>query len=145
MYLDIYYIILVVPAMLFAFWAQAKVSSTSKKYSRIANSRGMTGADAARMILDANGLYDVGIERINGDLTDHYDPKANVIRLSETTCDKISVTAIGVAAHEAGHAVVTKLLPNQDPVHQISIIPRGRAGGFCTSVRFPCRCTTARP
>ena len=105
MYLDIYYIILVVPAMLFAFWAQAKVSSTSKKYSRIANSRGMTGADAARMILDANGLYDVGIERINGDLTDHYDPKSNVIRLSETTCDKISVTAIGVAAHEAGHAV----------------------------------------
>ncbi len=103
--IDIYYVVLVIPAMIFAFWAQAKVSSTSKKYSKISNSQGMTGADAARMILNANGLYDVGIERVAGDLTDHYDPKANVIRLSETTCDKTTVTAIGVAAHEAGHAV----------------------------------------
>ncbi len=103
--MDIYYVILVVPALIFAFWAQAKVNGASRKYSRIPNSQHMSGADAARMILDANGLYNVGIEHISGDLTDHYDPKANVIRLSDTTCDKVSITAIGVAAHEAGHAV----------------------------------------
>lgn len=102
---DYYYVILVIPALLFALWAQAKVSTTSAKYSKIGNSRGMTGAEAARMILDANGLYNVGIEHISGNLTDHYDPRANVIRLSDTTISSVSVTAVGVAAHEAGHAV----------------------------------------
>lgn len=102
---DVYYIIFVIPAVIFAMWAQFKVSSTASKYSKLRNSRSMTGAEAARMILDSNGLYNVGIEYVHGNLTDHYDPKANVIRLSDSTMNETSITAIGVAAHEAGHAV----------------------------------------
>lgn len=103
--IDIYYIVLVIPALLFAMWAQTKVSTTSSKYSKVLNSAGVTGAQAARRILDENGLYNVAIERVSGNLTDHYDPKSNVIRLSDVVYDKSTVTAIGVAAHEAGHAV----------------------------------------
>ena len=98
-------IILLVPAMIFAFWAQFKVQSTFKKYDRIKTQRGMTGADAARKILDSNGLYDVKVEYVRGHLNDHYDPRTNVIRLSDATYGSTSVAALGVAAHEAGHAV----------------------------------------
>lgn len=98
-------ILIVLPAVILSFWAQAKVSSTFSKYSQLYTRRGMTGASAARRILDANGLYDVEIERVRGNLTDHYDPRANVIRLSDTVYDARSAAAIGVAAHEAGHAV----------------------------------------
>ena len=98
-------IILLVPAMIFAFWAQYKVQSTFKKYDRIKTQRGMTGADAARKILDSNGLYDVKVEYVRGHLNDHYDPRTNVIRLSDATYGSTSVAALGVAAHEAGHAV----------------------------------------
>jgi len=99
------YIILVLPAVILAMWAQANVTSTFRKYSSVASSSGMTGFDAARRILDSNGLNYVQIERVTGDLTDHYDPKANVIRLSDSTYSNNSAAAIGVAAHEAGHAV----------------------------------------
>ena len=105
MYLDIYYLILVVPAMIFSMWAQAKVNSTFNKYSRVGTYGGMTGYEAARRILAANGLYNVQVERISGNLTDHYDPKTNVIRLSDSVFASSSVAAVGVAAHEAGHAV----------------------------------------
>ena len=98
-------IFLLVPAMIFAFWAQYKVQSTFKKYDRIKTQRGMTGADAARKILDSNGLYDVKVEYVRGHLNDHYDPRTNVIRLSDATYGSTSVAALGVAAHEAGHAV----------------------------------------
>ena len=98
-------IIILIPAMIFALVAQFMVKSTFDKYDKVRNFRGMSGAEAARRVLDRNGLYDVKIERIRGHLTDHYDPKANVIRLSEATHDSVSVAAIGVAAHEAGHAV----------------------------------------
>jgi Zn-dependent membrane protease YugP len=101
---DMYYFILVVPAMLFALWAQFNVKSTFTKYSRV-NLHGMTGHDSARAILDANGLYNVRIERVPGELTDHYDPKANVIRLSDAVYGQSTAAAVGVAAHEAGHAV----------------------------------------
>lgn len=101
---DMYYFILVVPAMLFALWAQFNVKSTFTKYSRV-NLHGMTGHDSARAILDANGLYSVRIERVPGELTDHYDPKANVIRLSDAVYGQSTAAAVGVAAHEAGHAV----------------------------------------
>lgn len=102
---DMTYVVLVLPAMIFAMWAQFNVQSTFKKYTRIPSERGMTGKDAARLILDRNGLYNVKIEQVAGDLTDHFDPKAGVIRLSSSTYNVQSAAAVGVAAHEAGHAV----------------------------------------
>ncbi len=98
-------VILLIPAIIFVTWAQINVSSTYKKYSKIATRSGMTGYDAARAILDANGLTHVKIEPISGELTDHFDPTSNVIRLSSVVYDKPSAAAVGVAAHEAGHAV----------------------------------------
>lgn len=104
-YIDWTYIVYVLPALLLAMWASARVKSTFARYSKHPTLRGMSGRDAARRVLDANGLYDVRIERISGQLTDHYDPKANVIRLSDATYHNTSCAAIGVAAHEAGHAI----------------------------------------
>ena len=98
-------ILIVLPALIFTIWAQIKVSSSFNKYSKVRTSRGMTGADVARRILDANGLYNVRIEKVRGSMTDHFDPRANVVRLSETVHDVSSVAAIGVAAHEVGHAI----------------------------------------
>ncbi len=97
--------IVLLPAMIFALVAQAKVQSTFKKYDKIHSSRHMTGADVARRILDLNGLYHVKVEYVRGHLNDHFDPRTNVIRLSDATYGSTSVAAIGVAAHEAGHAV----------------------------------------
>ena len=105
MFFDWTYIVLVLPAVIFSIWASAKVNSTFKKYSYVRPDSGMTGAEAARRVLDANGLYNVRIERIPGNLTDHFDPRTNVIRLSDSVYSVSSAAAIGVAAHEAGHAV----------------------------------------
>ena len=102
---DVYYFILVIPAVIFSMWAQSKVNSTYNEYSRHTTYSRMTGFEAARRILDANGLRHVHIERVAGNLTDHYDPKANVIRLSDGVYSSPSIAAVGVAAHEAGHAV----------------------------------------
>ena len=102
--MDIYYLILIIPAMIFALAAQAKVNSTFKKYSTQETSRRITGAQAAEAVLRANDVYDVRIERIGGSLTDHYDPRSKVIRLSDDVYASSSVAAVGVAAHEAGHA-----------------------------------------
>ena len=102
---DIWYIILVLPCAIFAMWASANVNSTYKKYAKVVSRSGYTANDVVRRILDANGLHHVRIEHVGGNLTDHYDPKANVIRLSDTTDGSRSAAAIGVAAHEAGHAV----------------------------------------
>ena len=103
--LDYYYLILVVPALLFAAWAQAQVSGAYNRYSRVRVSRGMTGAMAARRILDDNGLTGVRVERVAGKLSDHYDPGERVVRLSAGVYDSDSVASLGVAAHECGHAV----------------------------------------
>ena len=103
--IDITYILMILPCIILSLWAQSKVSGTFRKYSSVPNARGMTGADAARKILDMNGLSGVPIERVSGNLTDHYDPKDNVIRLSDAVFGSPSVAAVGVAAHEAGHAV----------------------------------------
>ena len=84
--------------------AQVNVNSTFKKYKNVRNSRGLTADQVARQILDSNGLYNVRIERISGELTDHYDPRDNVVRLSDAVYGQTSVAAIGVAAHECGHA-----------------------------------------
>lgn len=103
--IDMTYIIFVLPALILAMWAQTKVSSTFHRYSKIASQKGLTGYDAARKILDEHGLHHIKIERISGNLTDHFDPRANVIRLSDSVHSQNSIGAVGVAAHEAGHAV----------------------------------------
>ena len=103
-------------------WAQAKVNSTFNQYSRVTTYSRMTGFEAARRILDANGLRHVHIERVAGNLTDHYDPRTNVIRLSDSVYSSNSVAAIGVAAHEAGHAV--QYAVNYTPIKiRTSILP----------------------
>lgn len=103
--IDATYIFLVLPAVIFALWAQFNVKSTFSKYSKIASRSGMTGFDSARRILDANGLGSVRIAHVSGDLTDHYNPTDNTIYLSDSVYGSDSAAAIGVAAHEAGHAV----------------------------------------
>ena len=102
---DMTYLVLVLPCVILSLWASARVNSTFKKYSNQLSRRRITGAEAARRVLSANGVHDVRIDRISGNLTDHYDPKANVIRLSDSVYDSTSTAAIGVACHEAGHAV----------------------------------------
>lgn len=98
-------LLILLPAMIFCIVAQLKVNSTFEKYRKTRTFSGLDGAASARMILDKNGLYDVRVERVSGHLTDHYDPRARVIRLSDSTYSSDSAAAIGVAAHEAGHAV----------------------------------------
>ena len=104
MFFDETYLILI-PAMIFALFAQINVKSTFNKYSRKNNSRGLTGAEIARQILDANGLYNVRIEHISGSLTDHFSPNENVVRLSDDVYGKSTIASAGVAAHEVGHAI----------------------------------------
>ena len=101
---DYYYFILVVPALIISLIAQAKVKSTYAKMSRVLCSRGLTGAQAAANVLRYYGITDVRIEQVAGSLTDHYDPRSNVIRLSEGVYHANSVAAVGIACHEAGHA-----------------------------------------
>ncbi len=102
---DSLYLILVLPCVILSLWASANVKGTFKKYAKQFSIRRITGAEAAQRVLFANGVRDVQIQRVGGDLTDHYDPKANVIRLSDSVYDSTSTAAIGVACHEAGHAV----------------------------------------
>lgn len=90
--------------LIISLWASARVNSTFKKYSEFSNSRNLTASEVTRTILDKSGLGSVRVERVAGELTDHYDPRTNTIRLSESVYDSTSVAAIGVAAHEAGHA-----------------------------------------
>ena len=104
-YIDWTYIVLVMPALILAMAAQGKVSSTFNKYSRVQSHIGITGAEAARRIMEQNGIYDVSIERVSGNLTDHYDPSRKVLRLSDSVYSSSSIAAIGVAAHETGHAI----------------------------------------
>ncbi|MBQ1230287.1 MAG: zinc metallopeptidase, partial [Clostridia bacterium] len=98
-------VLILLPGMLFAFWAQMKVSSTFDRYSKKISRTGRTGAEAAAQLLRANGVYDVRVERVRGNLTDHYDPRTRTLRLSESVHDSRSIAAIGVACHEAGHAL----------------------------------------
>ena len=100
-----YYLVLVVPALLISVWAQIRVKSAFSRYSQVHNSRGLTGYLVARQILDSNGLQHVRIECVPGSLTDHFDPTKEVVRLSQAVYNSPSVAAIGVAAHECGHAI----------------------------------------
>jgi uncharacterized protein len=97
--------IMVLPAILFVLWAQSRVQSTFNEWSRRGTQAGVTAAEVARRILEENGIYDVSIEYVQGHLSDHYDPKAKVVRLSSSTHDSRSIAAIGVAAHEVGHVI----------------------------------------
>lgn len=98
-------IVLLIPAILFAVYAQSKVSTAYRKYADIRNRRGITGAQAARMILDNNGLRDVRIEMVSGTLSDHYDPRKRVMRLSPRVYNEPSIASVSIAAHESGHAI----------------------------------------
>ena len=116
------YIVLVLPCILLSLWASANVKSTFNKYSRQFSSRRLTGAEAAQRVLSANGVRGVRIDRVSGNLTDHYDPKTNVIRLSDSVYDSTSTAAIGVACHEVGHAV--QYAENYAPIKvRAAIIP----------------------
>ena len=99
------YLVLVLPCLLLSLWASSNVNSTFKKYAKQFSVRRITGAQAAQRVLAANGVRGVRIDRVSGSLTDHFDPKTNVIRLSDSVYDSTSTAAIGVACHEAGHAV----------------------------------------
>lgn len=100
--------LMLVPALIISLWAQYKVSSTFDRYSTVRSKKGYTGAQAARIILDSAGLYNISIELIRGKLSDHYDPTQRVLRLSEDVYKSNSVAALGVAAHEVGHAIQHK-------------------------------------
>ena len=102
---NLVYLILLVPVLLLSLYAQAAVSGNFSRYSKVTNRRGLTGAQAAAGVLRAHGITDVGIARCSGKLTDHYDPRNNTIFLSDSVYDAATVAAVGVAAHEAGHAV----------------------------------------
>ncbi|MDD2268516.1 MAG: zinc metallopeptidase [Eubacteriales bacterium] len=133
MFFDPLYIVLVMPAVIFAMWASHRVNSTFKKYSAMMTRSGMTGYDAARRVLDENGLSAVKIERVEGNLTDHYDPRNNIIRLSDSVYNSRSAAAVGVAAHEAGHAI--QYAQHYAPIKiRNAIIPVTRIG---STLAFP--------
>ena len=121
------YCILLIPILILSVWAQAQVSGNFKRYSGVANRRRLTGAQAAEAVLRAHGIYDVAIRPCAGNLTDHYDPRDNSISLSENVYNSASIAAVGVAAHEAGHAV--QYAENYGPVRlRTAIIPATQIG-----------------
>ena len=125
--------LLVLACAIFAMWASSNVNSTFKKYARQNSVRGITGAQAAQRVLSANGVTGVRIERVSGNLTDHYDPKTNAIRLSDSVYSSTSTAAIGVACHEAGHAV--QYAVGYGPIKlRAAIIP---ATNFGTKIAWP--------
>jgi len=127
--IDWTYVILVLPCVIFALVASVRVKTTFNRYAKQMSVRHITGAEAARQVLQNNGVSDVRIERISGDLTDHYDPKTNVIRLSDGVYDSTSTAAIGVACHEAGHAV--QYAHNYGPIHlRAAVIPATNIGSM---------------
>ncbi len=105
LYFDPLYLMIAAVSLTIMLAAQFLVKSRYSKYSKITNHKGLTGAQAAKQVLEQNGVFGVKVERISGNLTDHYDPKTNVIRLSEGVYDAPTIAAVGIAAHEAGHAV----------------------------------------
>lgn len=109
------YIVFMLPCIILALYAQIRVNSAFSKYSKIRNSRNMTGAQAAEYVLRANGITGVRIEQVSGKLSDHFDPRTNVIRLSDEVYNAATISAVGVACHEAGHAVqhAQNYLPNK--------------------------------
>ena len=129
MFIDWTYIYLVLPAVIFAMWASAKVNSAFQRYSKVYSRNNITGREAAQMVLQENGVFGVQIERVSGNLSDHYDPRTNTIRLSDAVYNSTSTAAIGVAAHEAGHAV--QYAKNYAPVKiRTAIVPITNIGSM---------------
>ena len=124
---DMTYVILVLPFVILSLWASSNVNSTFQKYANQYSMRRITGAEAAQRVLSANGVSGVRIERVGGNLTDHFDPRSNVIRLSDAVYSSTSTAAIGVACHEAGHAV--QYAQNYGPIKlRAAIIPATNIG-----------------
>ncbi len=129
------YLLYALPGLLLGLYAQMKVKRAFNKYSRVRTRRGLTGAQAARAILDANGLYDVTVEKVKGFLSDHYDPRSRVLRLSPDVYNGVSVSSVGVAAHESGHAI-------QDAKHywplqvRTTIVPTVQIGSWLGPILF---------
>ena len=129
------YCLLLIPVLLLSFWAQIKVSGNFRRYNAVNNRRHMTGAQAAEAVLRANGVYDVGIRCVRGELTDHYDPRDNTIYLSESVYGAPTIAAVGVAAHEAGHAV--QYAVGYGPVRlRTAIIPATNIGSKFSFILF---------
>jgi Zn-dependent membrane protease YugP len=134
-FIDPLYLLLAIPPLLLGMWAQFRVQSAFAQYSRVRTSTGVDGAHAARRILDINSLQTVGIERVAGTLSDHYDPRGKVLRLSQDVYGTPSIAAVGVAAHEAGHAL-------QDKVHygplrlRSAIVPAVNIGSWLGPIIF---------
>lgn len=105
MFFDPMYFVFMLPGLAFMLWAQSKVKGNYSKFSKVRNSANVTGAQVARRVLDSQGLQDVQIEQVPGELSDHYDPRSRVLRLSQGVYGQPSIAAIGIAAHEAGHAI----------------------------------------
>ena len=105
MYYNLDYLIYILPGFLLALYAQSKIRANFDKYSRVTNREGLTGRSVAEAILKNHGIYDVTIDRVRGSLTDHYDPSHKVLRLSDPVYDSTSIAALGIAAHECGHAI----------------------------------------
>ena len=121
------YCVLLIPVMLLSLWAQAQVSGNFRRYSAVNNRRRLTGAQAAEAVLHAHGVYDVPVRSCRGSLTDHYDPRDNTIYLSDSVYNAPTIAAVGVAAHEAGHAV--QYAENYGPVRlRGAIIPATQIG-----------------
>ncbi len=129
------YILISLPALLLGLWAQARVRSAFNKYSRVPAGRGIAGAQAARMILDANGLRHVAVEQVRGFLSDHYDPRSKTLRLSPQVYQSNSLAAVGVAAHEAGHAIQDKT--NYGPLAlRSAMVPSVQIGSWLGPIIF---------
>lgn len=128
-----FYLMFIIPPLLLSIYAQFKVKSTFKKYSAVRSTRGYTGKDVAQTILRNNGISQVNVEAIGGNLTDHYDPRSHTLRLSETVYGNNSIAAIGVAAHEVGHAIQHQ--QQYGPLElRHSLVP---VANFASSAAFP--------
>ena len=133
MFFDWTYLVIVLPCVVLSIWASTNVNSTFKRYAQQHSLRRISGAEAAQRVLNGNGVSGVRIERVSGNLTDHYDPKENVIRLSDSVYDSTSTAAIGVACHEAGHAV--QYAQNYGPIKlRAAIVP---ATNFASKLAMP--------
>ena len=132
MFFDPMYFVFMLPGLAFMLWAQSKVRGNYAKYSKVRNDQGLTGAQVARHVLDSNGLYNVPVEAVPGELTDHYDPRKRVLRLSQGVYGVPSVAAIGIAAHEAGHAIqhAKAYLPLQARTAIVPVVNIGSNFGF---------------
>ncbi len=135
MYFSPLYFVFALPALLLGLWAQMRVRSAFSKYSKVRAATGMTGAQAARRILDANGLQGVAVERVGGMLSDHYDPRSKTLRLSEQVYGTPSLAAVGVAAHEAGHALQDQ--SNYGPLSlRSAMVPTVQIGSWLGPIIF---------